>query len=84
MIEALKQTSTVGKAGKIEINAPELPEGTEIEVIILVKSPQADETDYLLSTAQNRQELLKAIHRVENGEDLVTLSPQEWYEKYSL
>lgn len=84
MIEALKQTSKVGEAGKIEINAPELPEGTEVEAIVLVKSSEADETDYLLSNPENRTQLLEAVKRLENREDLVVISPQEWHEKYSL
>jgi antitoxin YefM len=55
-----------------------------VEVIILVKPSASDETDYLLSNPENRQDLLEAINRVENREDVVAISPQEWYEKYSL
>ena len=37
MIKAAKQTGIVGKQEKIEIQTPELPEGTEVEIIVLSK-----------------------------------------------
>ncbi len=40
MIKAIKQTGTVDKEGKIEVYSPELQEGTEVEIIILVNSPE--------------------------------------------
>jgi antitoxin YefM len=54
MISGIKQQSTVGKNGKIEIPSTDLPEGTLVEVIVLVESPTIDETDYLLSTPANK------------------------------
>ena len=44
MIQAIKQTVTVKAAGRIEIAASELPEGTEAEVIVLVNEAQRPET----------------------------------------
>lgn len=84
MIKAIKQNTAVGKAGKIEIYAPELSEGENIEVIILVNSINEDTTDYLLSTSANKQQLLEAIERVENEDNLVVISEKEWHEKYSI
>lgn len=84
MIKAVKQIGKVGKGGKIEIDASELLEGTEVEIIILAVSPDSDTTDYLLSTSTNYQELFAAIERVEKGEDLVVITPEEWHEKYCI
>ncbi|ELR96880.1 hypothetical protein [Gloeocapsa sp. PCC 73106] len=84
MIKAIKRRGVVSKEGKIEINSPELAEGTKVEIIILVDSPEEDATDYLLSTEANRQQLFDAIARVEKRENLVVINSKEWYEKYSL
>ena len=82
MVTAIKQVGTVGKDGKIELYAPELMEGTKVEVILLVEAQ--DETEYLLSNAANAKRLLDAIANVEKGEGLVTFSAEEWHEKYSI
>lgn len=83
-MKAVKQKGIVNQAGKIEIQSPELEEGTEVEVIILISSSNdLDETDYLLSTEANRKELLEAIERVEKQENLIKFTAEEWYEKYS-
>ena len=84
MIKAIKQTGTVDKEGKIEVYSPELQEGTEVEIIILVNSPEPDTTEYLLSKKANEKELLEAIERVEKREGLITITPEEWHEKYSI
>ena len=41
--------------------------GKTIEIIVC----EVDETDYLLSSAANRERLLKAIENVEKGENLI-------------
>jgi antitoxin YefM len=84
MIKAAKQKGIVGKQGKIEIRTPELPEGTEVEIIVLVPSSEEDATEYLLSTDANRRELLEAIERVNNQDNIVIMSSEEWHEKYCL
>ncbi|ACB51055.1 hypothetical protein cce_1705 [Crocosphaera subtropica ATCC 51142] len=84
MIKAIKQKGIVNKDGKIEVQSPELQEGTEVEVIILVTSSETDTTEYLLSTEANKRELLEAIERVEKQEELITIKPEEWHEKYSI
>ena len=39
---------------------------------------------YLLSTSANRQQLSEAIERVEKQENLISLTPKEWNEKYNI
>ncbi len=80
MVTAIKQMGTVGKDGKIELYTPELLEGTQVEIILLINSE--DETDYLLSNSVNRKRLLDAVSNLEKGEGLVTISAEEWHEKY--
>ena len=84
MLSGLKQQSIVGKDSKIEIQAPELKEGTVIEVIVLVQPAEADTTDYLLSSETNRQHLLEALSQVDQRENRVVISPEDWNEKYCL
>jgi antitoxin YefM len=74
MFTAIKKNYVIGKEGKFEVQS-ELPEGTKIEVIILVEDQ--DETSYLLSTEANRQHLMEAISNIEQGENLVVISPAD-------
>jgi antitoxin YefM len=71
MISGIKQQSTVGKNGKIEISLTELLEGTLVEVIVLGEPPTVDETDYLLSTLANKEHLLHSLENINNSENLV-------------
>jgi antitoxin YefM len=82
MINGIKQRSIVGKDGRIEIASSELPEGTTVEIIVLVEPPEPDETEYLLADPLNRQRLLEAIESAKNPENLVVISAEEWHEKY--
>jgi antitoxin YefM len=82
MINGIKQRSVVGKGGKIEIPSSELPEGTIVEIIVLVEPSAPDETDYLLSDPANRQQLLQAIESAKNPDNLVMISAEDWHEKY--
>jgi antitoxin YefM len=84
MISGIKQQSTVGKNGKIEISSTDLPEGTIVEVIVLVESPTIDETDYLLSTPANKDHLLKSLESIKNPNNLIVITPDEWNEKYHI
>jgi antitoxin YefM len=84
MINGIKRRGIVGKDGKIEIQAPEFPEGTAVEIIVLVDSAEEDTTDYLLSTPANRNHLLQALEQTATPENLVTITPEEWHEKYHL
>ena len=84
MIKAIKQKGIVGKDGTIQLDSTGLDEGTQVEIIVLVSSSETDDTEYLLSAETNRQELLNAIDRVEKQENLVTITSQEWHEKYCI
>jgi antitoxin YefM len=84
MITGIKQQSTVGKNGKIEIPSTDLPEGTLVEIIVLVESSTIDETDYLLSTPANKDRLLQSIENIKNPDNLIVITPDEWNEKYCI
>ena len=80
MLSGIKQKTIVGKGGKIELSATEIPEGTVVEVIVLVESPnKEDETTYLMKSQANKQRLLKAVENVETG-NLIYVDLDE-YEK---
>ena len=68
MLSGIKQKAVVNKEGKVEVSVPELPEGTVVEIIVLVESDvEEDETTYLLKSEANKKHLLKAIENVEQG-----------------
>jgi hypothetical protein len=46
MLKALQQTVRVGAGGKIELVAPECPEGADVQVIVLL-APQSEPIDSL-------------------------------------
>ncbi len=60
MITAIREHAVVKNGGHIEIPTLDLPDGTEVEVIVLV-SEEMDTTEYLLSTEANREHLDKAL-----------------------
>jgi antitoxin YefM len=84
MIDTIKQQSIVGKDGRIEIASSQLPEGTKVDVIVLVESLEKNETEYLLSSAANRTQLLRAIEQSKDPANQVVISLEEWHEKYRI
>jgi antitoxin YefM len=94
MLSGIKQKGIVGKDGKIEIEASELAEGTVVEVIILVENSPAeqpenitqpqDTTEYLLSTEANRQHLMTSLQQLEEQQNLVSFTAEEWDEEHHL
>ncbi|MGF2036269.1 MAG: hypothetical protein RMZ43_013285 [Nostoc sp. CmiVER01] len=83
MLSGIKQKTIVGKDGKIELSSTELPEGTVVEVIVLVETTiEEDETTYLLKSETNKKHLLKALKNVEEG-NLIYVDLDE-YEKSCL
>ena len=60
MLTGIRERTIVNENGKVEIFAPDLPVGTEVEVIVLVDE-EMDETEYLLSTEANRKHLEQAL-----------------------
>lgn len=61
MITAIREHTVIKNGGQIEIPPIGLPDGTEVEVIVLVEGEQIDTTEYLLSTKANREHLERAI-----------------------
>jgi antitoxin YefM len=56
-----------------------------VEVIVfLLPENEQDQTDYLFSTEANRKHLLEAIAHAEHRENLITLTSEEWHEKYRI
>lgn len=84
MLNGIKQRARVGPGGTVEIRAPELPEGVTVEVIVLLEPVEQDTTEYLLSTEENRNHLFKALKNIEDHQNLVVITPEEWNEKYSI
>ncbi|WP_318781226.1 type II toxin-antitoxin system Phd/YefM family antitoxin [Amazonocrinis nigriterrae] len=79
----MKQKPIVGKDGKIELSTTELPEGTVVEVIMLIEPlTEEDETTYLLKSKSNKKHLLKAVENVEKR-NLIYVDLDE-YEKSCL
>ncbi len=77
MITGIKQQTTVGKDGKIEIPTSELPEGAIVQIIVLLEEPE-------LMLADSYADLLAARDRLENRQDLITFTSDEWNAKYNL
>lgn len=77
MIAAIKQKVIVGEGGKVELQRPDLVEGTLVEVIVLVEPEEQDTTEYLLSTEANRQHLLEALQDLEKPSSLVYVNADD-------
>ena len=74
MIAAIKRHTVVKKGGLIELYAPDLPEGTEIDVAAVLSLEEAverNDTEYLLSNPVTRERLLRSLKNIELGQNLV-------------
>jgi len=81
MITAIKERATVKENGIVEISAPDLPVGTEVEVIVLVEEAEMDTTEYLLSTEANREHLMEALEEAKHPENFIRFDSVEDLEK---
>ncbi len=68
MLTGIREKTIVKENGMVEISAPDLPIGTEVEVIVLVEEEEMDTTEYLLSTEANRKHLERAMRDAEDPE----------------
>ncbi len=59
MLKALQQTVRVGAGGKIELVAPECPEGVDVQVIVLL-APQSEPINALPNQALEVDEVESA------------------------
>jgi hypothetical protein len=68
MLKALQQTVRVGAGGKIELIAPECPEGSDVQVIVLL-SPQVrplePEQQHPPAVAESARQVPDAIARIQ-------------------
>ena len=70
-----RQKMLVKAGGKLEIFSPQLPEGALVEVRVFLLPEEQDMTDYLLSTAANRQHLSEALADLENPSTYIYVNP---------
>ncbi len=80
MLTALKQHATVKKGGLIELYAPELPEGTEVDVEIalsLEESAERDDTTYLFSNPKTKERILRSLRNIEMGVNLIEVEIED-------
>ncbi len=71
MLTGIREKTIVNENGMVEISAPDLPIGTEVEVIVLVEEEEMDTTEYLLSTEANRKHLEEALEELKHPEKFV-------------
>ncbi len=82
MINAIRERLTVTTPGQLTISSPELEQGADVEVLILLENGQEemDATDYLLSTEANRRRMYEALEELKHPENFIPLDIDE-YEK---
>jgi antitoxin YefM len=77
MITGIREKTVVKENGMVEISAPDLPVGTNVEVIVLVTEEEMDETEYLLSTEANRKHLEQALEDLKHPENFIRVDMDE-------
>ncbi|HSK74247.1 MAG TPA: hypothetical protein VK892_21285 [Pyrinomonadaceae bacterium] len=77
MIAGIREKTIVKEGGKVEISAPDLPVGTEVEVIVLVEEEEQDTTEYLLSTEANRKHLEEVLEQLKQPENFIYVDMDE-------
>ncbi|QFY91031.1 hypothetical protein D5125_01800 [Magnetovirga frankeli] len=61
MLSAIRLETQVLKGGRVEVSSPELPEGSQVEVIVMLPTQEVDATTHLLSTEANRRHIQYAL-----------------------
>lgn len=83
MITAIREHAVV-KNGGIVIPETDLPDGTEVEILVLV-GKDMDETEYLLSSEANKEHLFRSIKEArEQPERLITFESVDELKNYFL
>ncbi|WP_414530154.1 hypothetical protein [Nodularia chucula] len=60
MLRAIQQTVRVGTGGKIELVAPECPEGADVQVIVLLATTtQVSESETVISPPEEEEQMAK-------------------------
>jgi hypothetical protein len=67
MLRAVQQTVRVGKGGKIELLAPECPEGTDVQVIVLLANPTFPNTERLYNQLTKQNDELAEMERLQSS-----------------
>lgn len=70
MVTGIRERTIIRQGGKIELSEIDLPEGTEVEVIVLVDD-EIDTTEYLLSSKANREYLEEALEELKHPEKFI-------------
>lgn len=78
MLTGIRERTVVQKNGKIEISVPDVLEGTEVEVTVLLE--EQDATEYLLSTEANREHMEHALEELKHPENFIYINIED-YEK---
>lgn len=78
-LTTIRERVTVKNGGRVEIPPTYLEDGTEVEVLILVEG-EMDETEYLLSTPENRRRMEEGLEELKHPENFIPLDLDE-YEK---
>ncbi len=73
MITGIREKTVVNENGMIEISAPDLPIGAQVEVIVFIEKEEPETTEYLLSTEANRKYLDEALEELKQSEKFVSV-----------
>ena len=84
MLTGIRERTIVKENGMVEISAPDLPIGTQVEVIVLVDEDEMDETEYLLSTEANRKHLEAALEESKHPENFIRVDMNELENLYKI
>lgn len=76
MITAIREHSVI-RNGTIQLPEMDYPDGTEVEVIVLLEKEETDATDYLLSTGANREHLEKALEDAKDPSKRAYVDPAD-------